>query len=314
MGPAPDEQGLVFTPSGTGFLASGPYGATAGAVSGPAEIQRTTDQGKTWATVWRGSGYRVTWVGVAGDRAVATALTGDGQRPVLLEGTRSGGSWRVVGVSVNRRAVPAVVGRSQVASAIAILWGSYQFHFLSPLVGFAAPDPMAGQATPFPGVLLRTTDGGRHWAPVRLPGGTPTGGLAFTGAERGFATGAVNGSLRSPRCPSGQIWATSDGGSSWHAVPATCSGYELTTLDFPDAKTGFAGGGQYLKYSGQGQELVMLETIDGGRRWSRVYRASVPGAVALDDNPFGEVAFLDLRDGTARCWSGRAGPATTVTG
>jgi photosystem II stability/assembly factor-like uncharacterized protein len=195
--------------------------------------------------------------------------------------------------------LPATIQRSQVASAIASLWGSYQFHFLNQSVGFAAPDPMVGQASSFPEVLLRTTDGGRRWAPVSFPGGTPTGGLAFINAKRGFATGGLDSSARSSRCPLDQIWATSDGGSSWRAVPGTCTSYELTTIDFPNGRTGFAGGGQYLKYSGYGQELDLLKTTDTGRHWSRVYHAVVPGAKALDINPFGAVTFFDASDGLA---------------
>ena len=116
----------------------------------------------------------------------------------------SGTSWRLIDVSVSPAVAPAVRG-GQVASAIASLWGSYQFHFLNQSVGFAAPDPMVGQATFLPGVLLRTTDGGRRWAPVRFPGGTPTGGLRSVNAERGFATGAVAHAATSKRCPLDQI-------------------------------------------------------------------------------------------------------------
>ena len=43
----------------------------------------------------------------------------------------------------------------------------------------------------------------------------------------------------------------------------------------------------------------MLKTTDAGRRWGRAYYASVPGPVALDMNPFGEVAFFNTLDGLA---------------
>ena len=43
----------------------------------------------------------------------------------------------------------------------------------------------------------------------------------------------------------------------------------------------------------------MLKTTDGGRRWGRAYYASVPGPVALDINPFAEVAFFNPLDGLA---------------
>ena len=168
----------MFTAGGLGFLASGPPGYT-GKPPAPAEIQRTSDRGRRWATVWRRTGYRLTWIGTAGGSVVAAGLAADGLRPFVLEGDRSGTSWRLVNVSISSAAVPPAVQAGMAASALAQMWGSYQFHFVSQSLGFAAPDPMVGQAAVFPGELLRTTDGGRYWTAVQFPGGAPTGGLAF---------------------------------------------------------------------------------------------------------------------------------------
>lgn len=286
-GPAGGEQGLVFTATGMGFLASGPGAYTAGGAAGPAEIQRTTDDGLRWSTVWRGSGYRLTWTGVAGNSVVAAGLRGSANRPLpfLLDGGPTGAAWRLTKVSVS-------------PPALAAAWGGYQFHFVNRLLGFAAPDPMTGEASSVPAALLRTTDGGSHWAPVSLPGGTPTGGLAFVSPRRGFATGAVKAPGPSGRCLA-RIWATADGGARWRPLPGTCTSYRLTSLSFPAPGTGFAAGGQYLKYSATGQELFVLGTTDGGQHWSAIYDATVGGATALDANPFGAVAFFNPRVGLA---------------
>jgi len=77
----------------------------------------------------------------------------------------------------------------EAALEIGQIWGMDQFHFVNRSLGFAAPDSMFGEASAPPGELLRTTDGGRYWAPVTLPSGTPTGGIAFFSSKRGFATG-----------------------------------------------------------------------------------------------------------------------------
>ncbi len=297
----------VFTSGGVGFLASGltPY---TGKAPAPAEIQRTTDQGRTWATVWRGSGYRLTWIGTAGYKVVAAGLAGNGLKPFLLEGNGAGTAWDLVDVSVSSAAVPLGIQAGTAPTVVAEIWGRYRFHFVDESLGFATPDPMVGQATALPGELLRTTDGGRHWSPVVLLGGEPTAGVAFVSTARGFVTGTG----ASNRCEN-QIWATSDGGSTWRAVPGTCRAYLLTSLAFTSAVTGFAAGGQYVKYV-DNQQLDMLKTTDGGRHWYSTYRASVPGPVTLDFNPFADVAFFNPLDGLALDGGQTAGGSGPIGG
>jgi photosystem II stability/assembly factor-like uncharacterized protein len=294
----------VFTSAGTGFLASGPsvYGSQA---STAAEIQRTTDQGLTWSTVWRKGGDRLTWLGAAGagmsgdgalapgEEVVAAGSTRQG-RPFMLTGDSKGGHWSVRAVSLSGVVLPTGTPRQAAEPDMAELWATYRFDFVSPLLGFAAPDPMVGQATFLPGQLLRTTDGGAHWAQVGLPGGAPTGGIDFVSAQVGFATGVS----RAPRCSAG-VWATTDGGAKWRPLAGTCTGYELSGLDFVSPATGYAVGGQYLKYSGNGQEEVVLRTTDGGRHWRVAFRGAVPGPEALDTNFFAQVGFFSPEVGLA---------------
>ena len=287
--PAAGQQGLAFTRDGTGFLISGPadYGL---ASPSPAELQRTTDGGRSWTTVWRKVGYRLNWVGTAGGEVLAAGASASGTGPFLIESENDGASWHFQDVSVSPAVLSSASSGHEAALEIGQIWRMDQFHFVNRSLGFAAPDSMFGEASAPPGELLRTTDGGRYWAPVTLPSGTPTGGIAFVSSKRGFATGYGH-------C-GGEIWATSDGGSTWHVVAGSCTGDGLTSLDFPTGTVGFAVGGQYLKFANN-QDLVVLKTTDAGRRWVTVYKNSVPGSSALDANPFGEVAFFDDEDGLA---------------
>ena len=137
------QQGLAFTAGGLGFLASGPPGYT-GKPPFAAEIQRTRDRGRSWATVWRRTGYRLTWIGTAGGSVVAAGLSANGLQPLLLQGDPTGTSWHLVDVSISPAAVPSGVQAGTAASALAEMWGSYQLHFVDQSLGFAAPDPMVG--------------------------------------------------------------------------------------------------------------------------------------------------------------------------
>lgn len=298
-GPVAGQQGLVFTPGGAGLLFSGPGQNHSGSPLPPAQVQETTDQGLSWSTLWRGNGYRITWAGMAGPRVVAAGVAVRSLRPFLLEANSTGTSWRMVKVSISAAARPPGIQPGMAASAMAQIWGTYRFYFVNQSLGFAAPDPSVGVGAIFPAELLRTTDGGAHWAPVHLPGGTPSGGLAFVTGERGFATGNLIPAQTSKQCPLAQIWSTSDGGSTWAPVPGTCADAQLTSLFFLNRATGFAAGGQYLKLSGYGQQLLMLKTTDEGQRWSTIYHGAIPGTVARDINPFAAVAFFNVEDGLA---------------
>jgi len=292
-GPAADERGLVFSPGGAGFLVSSQSLVPTGTGS-VAELQRTSDQGESWQTVWRRAGASLSWIGAVGAEVIAAGISPVLRQPFLVTSTNDGDSWQTVRVSLSPSLVPGVQ-KSYVPQALASLWAYDQFDFVTPSLGFAVPGSMMGQASSGPGPpeLLRTTDGGQHWSRVALPGGVPTGGLAFTGAGRGFATGY------SSKC-AGQLWQTTGSGLEWSAVPGTCVDDWLDALSFPTPRKGYAGGGDWAKYTTTGrQRLDLFRTTDGGQHWAKVYEAVGPPGPAADDNPFGEVDFATAEEGFA---------------
>jgi photosystem II stability/assembly factor-like uncharacterized protein len=97
----------------------------------------------------------------------------------------------------------------------------------------------------YPGLVLRSNDGGLNWTRQRAP--TAAGLLAvdFVGPRRGWAVGR-----------NGTIVATSDGGELWQAQAAGTAEH-LLAVDFVDEKTGFA----------VGNLATALRSRDGGRSW-----------------------------------------------
>ena len=308
-GPGPDERGLLFTQGGTGFLVSSQSLVPTGAGS-VAEVQRTRDQGKSWTTVWRRSRVSLSWVGTVGSEVIAAGISLVVGQPFLIESSDGGATWQTVQVALSPDLVPGVEN-SDVQQALWSLWAFDQFDFVTPSLGFAMPDSMTGQAafmTPGPLALLRTTDGGRKWSRVALPGGVPTGGLAFVGNGRGFATGSGSKCL-------GQIWQTSDSGLAWSPVPGTCVDDWLDALSFPTPSEGYAGGGDWAKYTNTGrQQLDLFRTTDGGEHWAKVYQSAGPPGPALDYNPFGEVDFVTLEKGFALDGGQTAGAGGPIGG
>ena len=308
-GPGPDEGGLVFTQGGTGFLISSQSLVPTGTGS-VAEVQRTWDQGKSWTTVWRQSSASLSWIGAVGSEVIAAGISLVVQQPFLIESSDGGATWQTVQVALSPSLVPGVQN-SDVQQALWSLWAFDQFDFVSPSLGFAMPDSMTGQAAfmaPGPLALLRTTDGGRKWSRVALPGGVPTGGLSFVGNGHGFATGS------SSKC-FGQIWQSSDSGLAWSAVPGTCVDDWLDALSFPSPSEGYAGGGDWAKYTNTGrQQLDLFRTTDGGQHWAKVYQSAGPPGPALDYNPFGEVDFVTLEKGFALDGGQTAGAGGPIGG
>jgi photosystem II stability/assembly factor-like uncharacterized protein len=212
----------------------------------------------------------------------------------MVESVDQGRTWQEVRPVVSPGPSPKgwTSGKAQF---VAQIWSSYRLHFVTKELGFAAPDPMVGQATYLPGELLRTTDGGRHWSVVDFPRGQAAGGLAFVSDEHGFATGETS---TTSGCRGSEIWQTLDAGATWAPVPGTCVDYRLAGLSFPTPSTGFAVGGDWVKYAGY-QQLDVLSSKDGGARWSAVYTAHNTGTVNNDGLPFADVEFVSPAQGYA---------------
>lgn len=106
-------------------------------------------------------------------------------------------------------------------------------------------------------MILRTTNGGQNWSNTRHYDTTQVFEvLHFLNAQTGFITGY-----------SGQIFKTTNGGTNWnqtHIDTAFCSFLYLFPkrgIDFQDANTGFAAGGQ-IDIQG-----IIWRTTDAGANW-----------------------------------------------
>jgi photosystem II stability/assembly factor-like uncharacterized protein len=104
------------------------------------------------------------------------------------------------------------------------------------------------------GPLMRTIDGGYHWAPVAASplqpeAGSPMTGLSFLNATTGYA---MDGS---------RIWETTDGGVRW-----TPLGPRLQ----PIGAVSFGSSAQGLAVGFAGNFTGLLRTQDGGRVWAPV--------------------------------------------
>lgn len=149
-----------------------------GWVAGWDQILGTDDGGRHWVTEYR----------TTAAAALATVDFADGTHgwvvgaSTILVTVDGGGHWRAL-------PEPCPVIRT--------------VHFISPAVGFAVAGgslPWLG-VPPVGGVLLRTTDGGRHWQRLAAPANAQT--VCFADPERGWL-GA-----------DGRIYGTVDGGQSW---------------------------------------------------------------------------------------------------
>ena len=168
-------------------------------------------------------------------------------------------------------------------------WREYRLPAKSKVRALHFLDEQRGFVTGDAGLLLATSDGGRHWRAVKTPatdnltaihsvgdlvwvagwGGTilhspdagatwqlqPTpvtqglDGIFFSDAEHGWAVGWV-----------GTILRTSDGGRHWEQVRTDKAMWSLSAVYFSDARNGWVVG-----FMGQ-----ILHTTDGGETWERI--------------------------------------------
>jgi photosystem II stability/assembly factor-like uncharacterized protein len=294
-GPRADASDLVFLDRRHGFLAVAATGAHFDG-SGTGRIEETADGGVTWTTVWSRPRTAVTRIGTADSQHLfaiaATYPPGAPQQqapvPLLLVSGVNARSWRAL--------------RPRLPPVAAEVWAWLDFRFANARVGYAQHDPDES-AFPIPNGLLRTDDGGRHWRLLR-PRGLFLGGFDFLDAKNGFAVG----SRRRPASScQGAVFATRDGGAHWRLLPTSCRPYELTAVDFLNAQTGFAGGGEPY-YVGDRPFQALLATRDSGRSWRTVYRGRVDQRTGL---PLDRLAFADARRGfavSAGCKMGENGP------
>lgn len=158
--------------------------------------------------------------------------------------------------------------RAQILTQIApspTRWGTTCSWFLDSQRGFAT----GGRKS-----LSRTTDGGRTWTSIPLPGAqdVPLYNVTFLDANTGIATGnSASGSI--------DIFRTTNGGQSWTPVTGFPLGGSWYHQKYVSATSGFIGANGAL-----------VRTMDAGATWQ--LRAAYP-----DCPSFTGMDFLDLNTG-----------------
>jgi len=119
-------------------------------------------------------------------------------------------------------------------------------HFPSSRVGFAISRAMTNGAS----AIVKTEDSGATWKVFSfLPN-------ASAGEDGLFFIDENNGFVRTP----GKLFATSDGGKTWRAPPASLPGGR-PKIKFADSTVGWV-------CLGNSNYTTLSYTLDGGKRWT----------------------------------------------
>ncbi len=235
-------------------------------------IKRSKDNGETWDTIWP-EGTNCTPSVFWCDRD--TGFVG-GYNNRIAKTTDGGDTWETTEFAPG---YPEYIYRPFTA------------YFVSPAIGWLGGACSRGSEPP-KGFVVRTTDGGRNWAPQRVPEGLTLQAIGFFNADYGWAGGHST--------TSGGLLYTANGGESWQecSVPVgfrvvediaaagpseawavvysnrllhttdgltwswvnTSAARQLYRVEFPDRQCGYAAG------------YELIATGDGGATWR-----SVPG-------------------------------------
>jgi photosystem II stability/assembly factor-like uncharacterized protein len=128
------------------------------------------------------------------------------------------------------------------------------------------------------GVVLRTTDGGRHWLiQSRLEAGYLES-IFFADKKHGWICG-----------DNGRIYRTEDGGQSWRQVGEKRPELAFSAVHFFNRRQGLLAGMRI-----QPRQSVLFESTDGGRSWqdasAKVSGTGLSGAITFINRRVGFIA------------------------
>jgi photosystem II stability/assembly factor-like uncharacterized protein len=239
-------------------------------------IERTTDGGDNWRTLWRGHvsfnslAVKGNVIVAAGMRLPETGAIYQGEGPptgrrILLVSLDGGRTW-------NGR--PPLPLTAELHLATTRTWFAFRA---------TSPDTYPQQ----PARLLRSDDQGFHWTRIGVPSGA--GDVRFASATNGFASAAAEDCPTphpDPDFPPLQLWRTTDGGVTWRALPGTCAaGYSEADIDIVSPRLIFA----VQSGPGRGGPSVVRRSTDGGSTWKTIFRERKRGVF--------RVHFADVRHG-----------------
>lgn len=121
------------------------------------------------------------------------------------------------------------------------------------------------------GVILKTIDGGAHWAPQGVSSSFAVTDIHFADRNLGWAVG--DGILK-----------TTDGGATWRKVYSGADG--PSSICFVSRNVGWAAGGR-----------IMLKTVDGGETWSELDGVPKPRTGTSNYIDANDVSFADENNG-----------------
>jgi photosystem II stability/assembly factor-like uncharacterized protein len=223
---------------------------------------RTTDGGRTWrVSVMRGAdSLEFRDVHAASATTAWLLAAGPGERSRIYRTTDAGATWTEQWVNHEPQ-------------------GFYDcMDFWDERRGFVYGDAVDGSLR-----VLVTSDGGSSWSlvpssslPAALPG---EGGFAASGTCAIAGEGG-RGWIAGGNAPRARVFSTSDFGRTWQAaetpvVAAEAAG--LTSIAMADATSGIAFGGHLGEQGNTGTKVA--RTQDGGRTWTAVAGAPIPGAI-----------------------------------
>jgi photosystem II stability/assembly factor-like uncharacterized protein len=244
-------------------------------------ILRTIDNGKTWNRVFTRDPKGTEWIGGLFQRGKEAWVV---SRSMLLHSTNGGEAWTTASQLPGNfyyygpfAATRSFYYQMQTPTCGNAVWKTEDGGLSWTKAGKGLPrndyqavffyDELHGWAGGNFGHLAITDDGGATWETHNIPNGGNLKQIQFVTPLQGWA--------RPYTAHAGGIWATKDGGETWHKQSAIIETYHpILDMQFLDEAVGF------LLVEAGGDASKILRTTDGGETWALLV-SYPPGAEAI---------------------------------